>query len=1430
MPVSFVGLVVTTSVVLFVLLVYRQLDKNNRSLEKVRRYSEVVRTRLGEFVEEKTAEIRDMSVELQVNLKTGREILGRVKQIEAELDERFQSVAGTRAQIDGYEARLNDLFAMSERVDENLDRIHEESKFVDGVARRLKVTEGRLGGLERKIEQVVDDTDKRNRERLEATARQVDELNTARASELVAKVDEARQRVEDYSDYIGRLEARKEQMEQQLAAELDELSARALEKAGEHQERLMQTLAAEKDQLVSAATAEMTALVEKTNQQGQEATRRGAKLLADLKEQSKQTLESIKAREGSLQKNVEALRKETADAGEQLLRDLEARVSDLAAALEERQQDLDERLEQYRQQATAEHAELVQNLSERAGVIEVALDNRGEDLQALGEQLLQRAHETQAEMIGSIEEQASRAGGTIERTGSKFTEVIATAAREQDARRAELLGLLDERAKELEGLVAAGEVRLAEMAETAEASDRERRDRTTEAMERQAAEVQAQLGARARELDVETKKITEETAGIQQSLVAKIGELAASVEGDVARREAEMQKAADVVLQQTVERSDEMIAVFQNRVDQLVDAAQSRGKEIQEAIASSLRELNGDVSRSEESLRQRFQQLLEQTEGRRSELEEGLTAIVTRAEEKRNDVARALADDLAGYDADIAAVEAEYKERLESAAERGVRLEHEAFSALESSIQDRVRSIQSMIEEQAAKLGDQQQSVQKDLTDLNGRTRSDLKVWEAETLQLLKEKDRLVQDELEAIRQGIERQAAQSQERLDAMRALLDEAERVGTESAERLEAYRTSFLDRVDLASQELENDLAERSEERLRELEAGLSYHFGRLSTTAADMKELEANLRRVMEKVEGRLKGDFDGFIEELATRRVAEKEKSEEEIAKIRDEMSGLEDGLNNLKAQAYQSVSAKLKGFEQEFLEDLRRRSDGLEENLQSWQKNVERQMQQITDEGTSARRRMEEEYRDELVARIDQLKTLNEQRFAQIDEEMEGRIGAMQGDLERERRELSDQIDEIQSTLGQWRDQAEVQHREHTGKVSEALEELDRRAAELQSLLEEKTSSSLAGFKKAHEELAQDIQIRNQGLRDDIADQIRVFKNVGADIRTRVDETQSRLLSRIEEEYNGVSERLGQIERAQKDFATQTKLLEKVDAYKLDLERDIDVLRKELSALEPSRKDLTTIEGEYRNTRRLVDEVGGKLSRFLAEKRRVDSLEKDFNRLIGISKSIDVRLATVTAAGDTIDEVQLKLQELQSLQEEVDARYERLEKRQSILDATSDGVQSNLELLDQLASGVGEVREELKTLPARVSEIRGVIEQLSVDKERADAAVARLEQLEEVLGEVEERMEKLTTAREWLAKTETRLQSIGRQAQDHVKLLKTLVKSDGARKDRGAPPLDTRETVVKLSHQGWAPVEIARVTSISLGEVELILELAPQQK
>ncbi len=81
-------------------------------------------------------------------------------------------------------------------------------------------------------------------------------------------------------------------------------------------------------------------------------------------------------------------------------------------------------------------------------------------------------------------------------------------------------------------------------------------------------------------------------------------------------------------------------------------------------------------------------------------------------------------------------------------------------------------------------------------------------------------------------------------------------------------------------------------------------------------------------------------------------------------------------------------------------------------------------------------------------------------------------------------------------------------------------------------------------------------------------------------------------------------------------------------------------------------------------------------------------------------------------------------------------------------------------------------------------------------------------------------------AREWLARAETRLEEVNRQAQEQLKLLSTLLKEEGgAKKDRGAPPSSIQDTVRKLARQGWSPDEIARAVKISRGEVELILEL-----
>ena len=121
-------------------------------------------------------------------------------------------------------------------------------------------------------------------------------------------------------------------------------------------------------------------------------------------------------------------------------------------------------------------------------------------------------------------------------------------------------------------------------------------------------------------------------------------------------------------------------------------------------------------------------------------------------------------------------------------------------------------------------------------------------------------------------------------------------------------------------------------------------------------------------------------------------------------------------------------------------------------------------------------------------------------------------------------------------------------------------------------------------------------------------------------------------------------------------------------------------------------------------------------------------------------------------------------------------------------------------------------------------------ETLAGRKKDAETAIEISGKLTSVIEDLEQRLEKAQNSREWMARTETRFEEIGRQAQEQVRLLESIVKSETRKEkgDRGAPPMDKRETVVKLSHQGWSVQEISRVTQLSRGEVELILELAPK--
>ena len=96
-----IGDLITFVVVLLMLVIFRALDRNNRSLEKLKRFSDKITENLSALVEQKTGQVKDLSLELQANLKTGKEILTRARGVEELLQGRTDGHRGNPEPLRG---------------------------------------------------------------------------------------------------------------------------------------------------------------------------------------------------------------------------------------------------------------------------------------------------------------------------------------------------------------------------------------------------------------------------------------------------------------------------------------------------------------------------------------------------------------------------------------------------------------------------------------------------------------------------------------------------------------------------------------------------------------------------------------------------------------------------------------------------------------------------------------------------------------------------------------------------------------------------------------------------------------------------------------------------------------------------------------------------------------------------------------------------------------------------------------------------------------------------------------------------------------------------------------------------------------------------------------------------------------------------------
>jgi len=278
------GNLLAIGITLILLLAYRILDRDNRSLEKVKKYADRLRDELAAYADRRSEDLKAYAIDLEVHQKAAKEVLRRVQVAEEALAAKADRIGGMAERIAEYDKALLELKEMSARVDQNLAVIHDESAFVDGVARTLKATKVEMAALVASVPDIRQGIASDSRAMMESLQASFSDRLEAAMADSSARVEALRQAAAAASVAVGEANEEGVKAAEERFRAIEAQLADAFRRAREEGERLEDaTFQRLKDQIEARGARLGEALEERFNGLRDQAKERIAEIQGLLK-------------------------------------------------------------------------------------------------------------------------------------------------------------------------------------------------------------------------------------------------------------------------------------------------------------------------------------------------------------------------------------------------------------------------------------------------------------------------------------------------------------------------------------------------------------------------------------------------------------------------------------------------------------------------------------------------------------------------------------------------------------------------------------------------------------------------------------------------------------------------------------------------------------------------------------------------------------------------------------------------------------------------------------------------------------------------------------------------------------------------------------------------------------------------------------------
>jgi hypothetical protein len=644
--------------------------------------------------------------------------------------------------------------------------------------------------------------------------------------------------------------------------------------------------------------------------------------------------------------------------------------------------------------------------------------------------------------------------------------------------------------------------------------------------------------------------------------------------------------------------------------------------------------------------------------------------------------------------------------------------------------------------------------------------------------------------------------------------AVLNQQNDLNTALEKQMESWKSLTMN--------TERDIIAANEKRLDDYSKVNAEAVRQLNSLADDAGRLENELRISMQEALSRVKKDFSVYEKESAVSMETAAAAFDAQAQSLRKELEQMDKELNEIRQQAYDNVSEKLTSFENDFTMELGKRSSEIGRHIADWQTSLEERLTSSSDKIEGGWKIAEEQF-------------ISDQRknITSLGERLTSDLEVLKHDTSIFEQGIREEMNSVDQTRASFIEQVKYNIKEMR---SSAENEVKIQVGQYQLSMQEVLRQKQRELEKDLEDISERCQSTHDTLDDALLNSRQAFDEWQGQYNIRIRETETSFedLRRHSREITAENEeRFSQfrlnLDDIRKELGIQKKVFDQTSIIKRDLEKSIEEINGDLNRLEQRKNEITELETRLTAVKRLEDEVNNKMTRIFNEKTRVEQLENNVNSLIKTSQSVKEKLEQVSTSDDVLQAVQLQIRKLNDSIKETEEKFLRIERKKEVLEQTNDDIDRNFKSLQKTENAIKNAEDIISSLSGQFDNLRSSIEILAAQSEKALYAEEKITVLDETLAKIEKRIADMNVAREWLARTETELKALDKDARTYLKLTKSFFERESARTpaaSTGAPTPQDRDDILKLKTQGWSNKEIADAMNKSIGEVELTLEVA----